>query len=85
MAVHDQETGKEDRTEAEEEDKSEECGLRLLVLAIAVLVTVASTITLWKNSQYFHIFHISSKHRVVDKYADALGIALQFFDVQKCK
>lgn len=58
-------------------------GRWLLVFFLAILVIVASCITLRRNLNLFH----RTRHPdiVGHKYADALGIALQFFDVQKCK
>ncbi|KAL0379155.1 UNVERIFIED_CONTAM: Endoglucanase 24 [Sesamum radiatum] len=60
-------------------------GWWLLVLAIATLVMAASYITLGRNFGRLNVlFHRSRKHPgVVEKYADALAVALQFFDVQK--
>ncbi|KAK6125630.1 hypothetical protein DH2020_040628 [Rehmannia glutinosa] len=67
-----------------EKSKSEAWGSWLLVLVIAILVMAASYITLRRNFGQLNVFHHSKRHPViVDKYADALGIALQFFDVQK--
>ncbi|XP_011100152.2 endoglucanase 24-like [Sesamum indicum] len=60
-------------------------GWWLLVLAIATLVIAASYITLGRNFGHLNVlFHHSRRHPgVVEKYSDALAIALQFFDVQK--
>ncbi|KAK4393845.1 Endoglucanase 24 [Sesamum angolense] len=60
-------------------------GWWLLVLAIATLVMAASYITLGRNFGRLNVlFHRSRRHPgVVEKYADALAVALQFFDVQK--
>ncbi|KAL0449749.1 UNVERIFIED_CONTAM: Endoglucanase 24 [Sesamum latifolium] len=60
-------------------------GWWLLVLAIATLVMAASYITLGRNFGHLNVlFHRSRRHPgVVQKYADALAVALQFFDVQK--
>ncbi|KAL0343111.1 UNVERIFIED_CONTAM: Endoglucanase 24 [Sesamum angustifolium] len=60
-------------------------GWWLLVLAIATLVMAASYITLGRNFGRLNVlFHHSRRHPgVVEKYADALAVALQFFDVQK--
>lgn len=56
----------------------------LLVSVIVALVVTAAFITLWRDFHYFHSNN-SHAHRVmVDKYADALSIAMQFFDIQKC-
>lgn len=69
-----------------EKPKSREWGVWLLVLVIAILVMAASYITLRRDFRPLNVFHRSQRHpKIVDKYADALGIALQFFDVQKCK
>ena len=53
------------------------------MFVIGALVVAAVTLTILKN------FHHSAKPTsipgaIVEKYADALEIALQFFDVQKC-
>ncbi|KAK6150697.1 hypothetical protein DH2020_015629 [Rehmannia glutinosa] len=62
-----------------EKSKSEAWGSWLLVLVIAILVMAASYITLRRNFGQLNVFHHSKRHPViVDKYADALGIALQF-------
>ncbi|KAK4416809.1 Endoglucanase 24 [Sesamum alatum] len=57
----------------------------LLVVVIATLVMAASYITLGRNFGRLNVlFHRTRRHPVVvEKYADALAIALQFFDVQK--
>ncbi|KZV26432.1 endoglucanase 2-like [Dorcoceras hygrometricum] len=44
----------------------------------------ASSISLWRNFHLLGVFHAShSGGVVVDKYADALAVAIQFFDAQK--
>lgn len=53
------------------------------MFVIGTLVVAAATLTILKN------FHNSAKPTsipgaILEKYADALEIALQFFDVQKC-
>ncbi|KAI3451457.1 hypothetical protein Pfo_008122 [Paulownia fortunei] len=59
-------------------------GWWLLVLVIGILVMAASYITLRRDFGQLNVFHRSRRHPwIFDKYADALGIALQFFDVQK--
>lgn len=58
-----------------------------VVLVIAALLIVASSITLWKKFGHFHWkgSHSHGGHGpIVDKYSDALNIAMQFFDVQRC-
>lgn len=57
----------------------------LFACVLAALVVIAAFVAL---SRDFHFFRSDdSRHArsiVVDKYADALTIAMQFFDVQKC-
>ncbi|PSS36548.1 Endoglucanase [Actinidia chinensis var. chinensis] len=56
----------------------------LLVFVIAALVVAASLITLWKNFRCLGSKgHHDSGVTIVDKYAAALSIAMQFFDIQK--
>ena len=56
------------------------------MFVIAALVVAASLITLWKNfSRLGSKGHHDSRATIVDKYAAALSIAMQFFNVQKCK
>lgn len=57
---------------------------RGLILVITALVLAAVLISFRK---YFHPSNSSEadSHQVVEKYANALSIAMQFFDVQKCK
>ncbi|KAH6760062.1 glycosyl hydrolase 9B7 [Perilla frutescens var. frutescens] len=56
----------------------------LTVLVISMLVVAASYITLRKEFPSLNIFHRSQRRpKIVGKYADALSIALVFFDVQK--
>lgn len=57
---------------------------RGLILVIMALVLAAVLISFRK---YVHRSNSSEAdaHQVVDKYANALSIAMQFFDVQKCK
>ena len=58
----------------------------LLVSVIAILVVVAGVLAIiedLKDSKKDSASHHPGP--VVKKYADALDIALQFFDVQKCK
>lgn len=55
----------------------------LFVSVFAGLVVAAAFLTMWKD---FHIFRSrnSHDHGTVDKYVDALNIAMQFFEIQKC-
>jgi len=58
----------------------------LLVSVIAILVIVAGVLAIiedLKDSKKDSASHHPGP--IVKKYADALEIALQFFDVQKCK
>uniref|UniRef100_A0A5B7B8W6 Endoglucanase n=1 Tax=Davidia involucrata TaxID=16924 RepID=A0A5B7B8W6_DAVIN len=70
----------------EAEPKSKGWCWWLLVLVIATLVVAAAGFTLWRN---FHRSDSEAAHvpgspgAIVDKYAYALNIAMQFFDVQK--
>ncbi|XP_073127993.1 endoglucanase 2-like [Henckelia pumila] len=67
-----------------EPDKSKGWGWWVLMLVIAVLVMAASCISLWKNFHLLSIFHASHPGiHVVDKYGQALAVAMQFFDAQK--
>nr|GME04352.1 endoglucanase 2-like [Ipomoea batatas] len=70
-----------------EENKEEQCcrfhekwAWRLLVLLITVLVIAASSFTL---RRYFHRRNSKPSVAIVADYASALGVAMQFFDVQK--
>nr|XP_023884383.1 endoglucanase 24-like [Quercus suber] len=68
--------------EVAEQTKSKGWCWYLIVFVIGALVVAAATLTILKN------FHNSAKPTsipgaIVEKYADALEIALQFFDVQK--
>lgn len=55
------------------------------MLVLAALVLCASSISLWKNFRQLEIFQHAPKHSrvIVDKYANALSLSVQFFDVQK--
>jgi endoglucanase len=69
--------------EVAEETKSKGWFWWLIVLVIGALVVIAATLTILRN------FHHSAKPApisgtIVEKYANALELALQFFDVQKC-
>ncbi|KAG8383742.1 hypothetical protein BUALT_Bualt04G0045500 [Buddleja alternifolia] len=66
--------------------KSEGWSGWVLVLVIGVVVIIASYNTLATTIFHFHFFQNSPNHRDginVDQYANALAIAMQFFDVQK--
>ncbi|MFQ6634092.1 hypothetical protein Gotur_010474 [Gossypium turneri] len=52
----------------------------LLVLVIGALVVTAAALTILK---YLHFSKNNEAHPINKKYADALELALQFFDVQK--
>ncbi|KAL2520399.1 Endoglucanase 10 [Forsythia ovata] len=56
-----------------------------LVLVLAALVLCASSISIWKNFHQLEIFRRAPKHSqvIVDKYANALSLSVQFFNVQK--
>ncbi|XP_051141183.1 endoglucanase 24-like isoform X2 [Andrographis paniculata] len=68
--------------ECGEEGKRGGC---LMVLVIGVLVMAASFITLSKSFKHadFFPYPLRRHSMIVQKYGDALAIALQFFDVQK--
>lgn len=57
---------------------------------MAVLVAIVAGVTLWdwyRKSKYAHDHHhhlLRPPATVDDKYANALGVAMQFFEVQKC-
>lgn len=58
----------------------------LTVLVIFVLVGAGSYVSLRREFRSLSLFRRPDKQPViVGEYADALSIALQFFDVQKCK
>uniref|UniRef100_A0A2C9WCL0 cellulase n=1 Tax=Manihot esculenta TaxID=3983 RepID=A0A2C9WCL0_MANES len=57
-------------------------GWCLLVLLIGAMVAAAAGLTVWKSLNHFK--KSSAHHGIItQKYADALEVALQFFDVQK--
>lgn len=63
----------------------------LLAFIMAVLVAIVAGLTLWdwyRKSKYAHDHHhhhlLRPPATVDDKYANALGVAMQFFEVQKC-
>lgn len=58
----------------------------LLVFVIGALVVAATVLTLLRNIKHFKSHRNRGHHpaHIVPKYADALEIAMQFFDVQKC-
>ncbi|CAI9089668.1 OLC1v1024286C1 [Oldenlandia corymbosa var. corymbosa] len=64
-------------------------GWSLVVLVMMALVATGAAFTLWHwyqkwKSQHHHHTHIHRPPTAVDdEYANALGIAMQFFDVQK--
>lgn len=59
-------------------------GWCLLVLLIGAMVAAAAGLTVWKSLNHFK--KSSAHHGIItQKYADALEVALQFFDVQKCE
>lgn len=67
--------------------KSKGWSWMLIVIFIAVLVAIACALTLWDafhRSRRSHHHPIRPPSAVDEKYANALGIAMQFFDVQKC-
>lgn len=59
----------------------------LMVATIAVLVVIAASITIWRD-----LHELQNKvsgvrmppNGVAQNYSDALHIAMQFFDVQRC-
>lgn len=60
----------------------------ILVILFASFVSTASAVTFWK---YFHGFKSKNPNNgftppdtIDEKFRDALNIAMQFFDVQKC-
>lgn len=55
----------------------------LFVSLFAGLVVAAAFLTLWKDFHFFRSRN-SRDHGTVDKYVDALSIAMQFFEIQKC-
>lgn len=60
----------------------------LLVTALAALVLVASFLAIWKHFLHFGFQrrrHHESHGSGSGNYGDALSVAVQFFDVQKCK
>lgn len=58
----------------------------LTVLVIFVLVVAASSVTLRREFRSLSLFRRSEERlEIIGEYADALSIALLFFDVQKCK
>ncbi|PIN08898.1 Cellulase [Handroanthus impetiginosus] len=64
--------------------KSREWESWFIAFVLAILVMSASYVTLRKNFGELNVFHGPRRHPgIAHKYADALGIALQFFDVQK--
>ncbi|KAL3525286.1 hypothetical protein ACH5RR_013658 [Cinchona calisaya] len=61
-------------------------GWMLFVIFIAVLVAIACAFTLWDSfyrSRWSHHHPVRPSRTINDKYANALGVAMQFFDVQK--
>lgn len=60
------------------------CGW-FLVIAIAALVATAVVITIKKKTKHSEAAPVPGPPgAIAKKYADALKIAMQFFDVQKC-
>lgn len=55
----------------------------LTVSIVAVLVVGAGVFTIITKFQFHHHSHSTQPTNVVHKYASALQLALQFFDVQK--
>ncbi|XP_074376812.1 endoglucanase 10-like [Apium graveolens] len=55
----------------------------LFVAVFAGLVVIAAFLTLWKDFHFFRSRNSRDHHGTVDKYVDALDIAMQFFDIQK--
>ncbi|XVF15894.1 hypothetical protein REPUB_Repub09cG0195800 [Reevesia pubescens] len=73
-----------DWMEGKEAEASKSRGLFwwLLVLLFAALVVTCSVLTILRGFHYFKKHGVPS-HPINKKYADALEIALQFFDIQK--
>ncbi|XP_050227625.1 endoglucanase 24-like [Mercurialis annua] len=69
--------------EVENKRKSRSWGRVLLVLLIGAAVIAASVLTILKTLDHFKKRSGGHKANMVKKYADALEVALQFFDVQK--
>lgn len=71
----------------EAEVKSRSWGWLLTVSVIASIVVAASVLTLLRQLNHPNgSASVQGNHGpIVKKYADALSIAMQFFDVQKCK
>ncbi|XVF59759.1 hypothetical protein PTKIN_Ptkin07bG0301700 [Pterospermum kingtungense] len=63
--------------------KSRGLFLFLLVLLFGALVVTAAVLTILRDFHYFKRNRAPSHPSINQKYADALEIALQFFDVQK--
>lgn len=71
----------------EAEVKSRSWGWLLTVSVIASIVVAAAVLTLLRQLNHRNSSDsvLGNRRPIVDKYADALSIAMQFFDVQKCK
>ena len=55
----------------------------LLVLLIGALVVITAVLTILRDIHYLKK-NRAPTHPINKNYADALEIALQFFDIQKC-
>lgn len=57
----------------------------ILVLAIAAMVVASATLTIWSNDRHSKVSSVPGRPgKIAENYADALKIAIQFFDIQKC-
>ena len=57
----------------------------ILVLAIAAMVVASAILTIWNNYRHSKVSSVPDRQgKIAEKYAEALKIAIQFFDIQKC-
>lgn len=65
--------------------KSRGCIRWLIFLAVASLIAAVTVYVVKKKQEHRDVLPVPGPPGALDhKYADALGVALQFFQVQKC-
>lgn len=57
----------------------------ILVLAIAAMVVASAVLTVWHNCRRSKMSSVPDRPgKIAENYAEALKIAIRFFDIQKC-